>query len=119
MYRRIGFRRRQATASKLEIPEGTLKEIKLLFYHDIASKVEKFSIPHSLIINLDQTSTKYVSVGWTTLAKKNTKTFPIKGSFDKRTITVKFAISLQGDVLPMQLIDSGLTQVSRKILFEL
>ena len=81
--------------------------------------MEKFSIPHSLIINLDQTSTKYVSVGWTTLAKQNTKTFPIKDSFDKRTITAKFAISLQGDVLPMQLIDSGLTQVSRKILFEL
>ena len=51
--RRMGFRRRQATTSKLEIPEGALKEIKLLFHHDIASKVEKISIPHSLIINLD------------------------------------------------------------------
>ena len=38
-YRRMAFRRRQATTSKLEIPEGTLKEIKLLFYHSIASKV--------------------------------------------------------------------------------
>ena len=74
-----------------------MKEIKLLFYHDIASKVEKFSIPHSLIINLDQT----------TLAKKNTKTVPIKGSSDKRTITATFAILLQGDVLPMQFIYGG------------
>ena len=104
LYRRMGFRRRQAATSKLEIPEGALKEIKLLFHHDIASKVEKFSIPHSLIINLDQTPTKYVPVGRTTLAKKNTKTVPIKGSSDKRTITATFAISLQGDFLPMQLI---------------
>ena len=48
LYRRMGFRRRQATTSKLEIPEGALKEIKLLFHHDIVSKLENFSIPHSL-----------------------------------------------------------------------
>ena len=107
LYRRMGFRRRQATTSKLRIPEGTLKEIKLLFHHDIASKVEKFSILHSLIINLDKTPTKYVPVGRTTLAKKNTKTVPIKGSSDKRTITATFVISLQGDFLPMQLIYGG------------
>ena len=52
LYRRMGFRCRQATTSKMEIPEGALKEIKLLFHHDIASKVEKIMILHSLIINL-------------------------------------------------------------------
>ena len=108
--RRMGFRRRQATTSKLEIPESALKEIKLLFRHDIASKVEKFSIPHSLIISLDQTLSKYVLVGRTTLAKKSTKTVPIKGSSVKRTITATFAISLQGDFLPMQLIYGGKTR---------
>ena len=100
LYRRMCFRRRQATTSKLEIPEGVLKEIKLLFHHDIASKVEKFSIPHSLIINLDQT----------TLAKKNTKTVPIKGSSDKRTITATFPISFKVDFLLMQLIYGGKTR---------
>ena len=107
LYCRMGFRRRQATTSKLEIPEDTLKEIKLQFHHHIASKVEKFSIPHSPIINLHQTSTKYVPVGRTTLAKKNTKTVPIKGSSDNGTITVTFSISLRGDFLPMQLIYDG------------
>ena len=48
LFRRMGFRRRQATTSKLEIPEGALKEIKLLFHHDFVSKVENFSVPHSL-----------------------------------------------------------------------
>ena len=100
----MDFHRRQATTSKLEIPEGALKEIKLLFHHDIASKVENVSITHSLIINLDQTPTKYVPVGRTTLAEKNTKTVPIKGSSDKRTLTATFAISLQVDFMSVQLI---------------
>ena len=60
LFRRMGFRRRQATTSKLEIPEGALKEIKMLFHHDIVTKIEKFNIPDSLIVNLDQTPTKYV-----------------------------------------------------------
>ena len=41
------------------------------------------------------------------MAKKNTKTVPIKGSSDKRTITATFAILLQGDFLPLQLIYGG------------
>ena len=67
-------------------------------------KWKKVSVPHSLIINLDQTPTKYVPVGRATLAKKNTETVPIKGSSGKRTVTSTFTISLQGDFLPMQLI---------------
>ena len=47
LFRRMGFRRRQATTSKLEIPE-----VKMLFHHDIVTKVAKFNIPDSLIINL-------------------------------------------------------------------
>ena len=110
LFRRLGFRRRQATTSKLEIPEGALKEIKMLFHHNIVTKVAKFNIPDSLIINLDQTPTKYVPVGRTTLAKKNSKTVTIKGSTDKRTITATFAISIRGDFLPMQLIYGGKTK---------
>ena len=104
LFRRMSFRRRQATTSKLEIPEGALKEIKMLFHHDIVTKVAKFNIPDSLIINLDQTPTKYVPVG------RTTKTVTIKGSTEKRTITATFAISIRGDFLPMQLIYGGKTK---------
>ena len=82
----------------------------MLFHHDIASEVEKFSTPHSLIINLDQTLTNYLPVGRTTLTKNNTKTVPAKGISNKRTITATFAISLQGEFLPMQLIYGGKTR---------
>ena len=74
--------------------------------------MEKFSIPHSLLINLDQTPIKYVPAGRTTLAKKNTKTVPIKGTSDKRTITARFPTLLQRDFLPMQLIYGGKTRKS-------
>ena len=104
LFRRMSFRRRQATTSKLEIPEGALKEIKMLFHHDIVTKVAKFNIPDSLIINLDQTPTKYVPVG------RTTKTVTIKGSTEKRTITATFTISIRGDFLPMQLIYGGKTK---------
>ena len=109
LFRRIGFRRRQATTSKLEIPEGALKGIKMLFHHDVVTKVAKFNIPDSLIINLEQTPTKYVPVGCTALAKKNSQTVTIKGYTDKRTITTTFAMSIRGDFLPMQLIYGGKT----------
>ena len=72
--------------------------------------MEKFSIPHSLIINLDQTCIKYVRAARTTLAKKNTKTVPIKGTSNKCTITARFSISLQRDFLPMQWIYGGKTR---------
>ena len=75
LYRRMGFRRRQAIASKLEISEGALKEIKLLFHHDIASKVEIFSIPHSLIISLDQTPKSAYLLGGRHWLRKTLKQF--------------------------------------------
>ena len=95
LFCRMGFRRRPATTSKLEIPEGALKEIKMLFHHDIVTKVAKFNIPDSLIINLCQTPTKYVPVGRTTLAQENSKTVTIKDSTDKRTITATFAYQFE------------------------
>ena len=107
LFRRMGFCHHQATTSKLE---GALKEIKMLFHHNIVTKVAKFNIPDSLIINLDQTPTKYVPVRHTTLAKKNSKTVTIKGSTDKQTITTTFAKSIRGDFLPMQLIYGGKTK---------
>ena len=60
--------------------------------------------------NLHVLIAKHIPVGRTTLAKKKTKIVPIKSSSDKRTITAMFAISLQGDFLPMQLIYGGNTR---------
>ena len=78
----MGFVRRRGTTAKLEIPDGAFKEAQLLFTHDIVSKVDKYNIPDSLIINIDQTPTKYVPVRRSTLPKKNSKAVAIKGNSD-------------------------------------
>ena len=36
------------------------EEIELVFFHEIVRKVERYKIPHSLILNLDQTPTNFV-----------------------------------------------------------
>ena len=48
------------TTGKVEILEGARKEAELLYLHNILPIVEKYEIPHSLIINLDQTPLKYI-----------------------------------------------------------
>ena len=106
LFHRMGFVRRRGTTAKLEIPDGAFKEAHLLFTHDIVSKVDKYNIPDSLIINIDQTPTKYVPVSRSTLAKKNSKAIKvaIEGTSDKRSITATFSITFNGKFLPMQLI---------------
>ena len=54
---------------KVEIPAGAKKEAELLFLHNIVSAVEKYQIPRSLIMNLDQTPLKYVPAMNHTMAK--------------------------------------------------
>ena len=58
----MGMVRRMKTTPKLPIPEGAIKKDGLLFHHDIVSKVKRHKIPDALILNLDQTPSKYVTV---------------------------------------------------------
>ena len=104
LFRRMGFVRRRGITAKLEIPHGAFKEAQLLLTHDIVSKVDKYNIADSLIINIDQTPTNYAPVSRSTLTKKNSKAVAIKGSSDKRSINATFSITFSGKFLPMQLI---------------
>ena len=74
--------------------------------------MERFNIPHELVINADQTPLKYVPVGRSTLASKNSKNVPLAGAADKRAITATFAQTLDDSFLPMQLIYKGKTSQS-------
>ena len=75
-------------------------------------KVERYDIPDSLILNFDQTPSKYVPVASTTLATRNSKQVCIKGSDDKRSITATFTITMDGKFLGLQLIYGGKTNQS-------
>ena len=56
------FVRRAKTAGKVEIPARTKKEVELTFLHKIVNNMENFQIPSSLLLNLDQTNSKYLSM---------------------------------------------------------
>ena len=68
LFQKMGFVKRGKTSSKVEIHDAARKEIEFLFYHKIVIYVEKFKIPQSLILNLDQTPLKYVPVSNETMA---------------------------------------------------
>ena len=65
-----------------------------------------------MIINLDQTPSKFAPGCNKTLAKRGCKSIPIADSADKRMITATFSITLTGEFLPIQLIYGGKTNKS-------
>ena len=93
------FVRRIATTVKVPIPEKARKDIEFVFMHIIVHKIEKYQIPHSLVLNADQTPLKYVPLGRSTLAQQNSKDVPLAGSADKRAITATFAQTLDNQFL--------------------
>lgn len=107
LFKRMGFVRRMKTTGKPEIPAGAKKEAELLYLHEIVAYIEEHKIPSSLVMNLDQTPLKFIPVSHHTLAKKGAKCVAIAGSSDKRSITGTFIITLDGKMLPFQLIYGG------------
>ena len=114
---RLGFRRRVATTGKVEVPEGARKEAGLQHHFRIVN-IEKHNIPKSLVLNSDQTPSKYVTVGRTTMAPKNSTRVGLAGNTDKRSITLTLTVTLDGKMLPFQIIYGGKTgQSLPKITF--
>ena len=112
LFRRMGFKRQAATTGKVAVPPSLLEEIELTYLHSMFHKIEKYKIPSSMILNLDQTPLKYAPMSKYTMAKAGAKGIPLAGSDDKRVITGTFAIDLTGTFLPMQLIYGGKTSKS-------
>ena len=70
LFKRMGFVRRITTTGKVQISEEVLKEVEMTYFHSIVSTIENKKIPKSLVINLDQTPSKYVPGCNKTLAPK-------------------------------------------------
>ena len=96
----MGYVRRAKATSKEQISEAVQKETELIFQHKIEKLVEAHQIPNCVILNLDQTPSKFVPSSNTTLAPRGTKSIPGTGSPDKRATTATFTISHDGDFLP-------------------
>ena len=68
---RLGCWRKVATTGRVEVPEEARKEAGLQHHFRIVKIIEKHNIPKSLVLNSDQTPSKYVTFGRTTMAPKN------------------------------------------------
>ena len=118
LFRRMDYKRRYGTTSKVLIPDNARNEMELILMHKIVQKVEKYNIPHSLILHADQTPSKYIPTARYALAEKKSKSVPMAGGSDKGAITANFVETLDCKFLPMQLIYSGETsQTLPKIQF--
>ena len=116
--RRMGFKRRVVTTGKVRVPEGAKREAGLQHHYRIVSLVEKYNIPTELILNSDETPSKYVTVGRTTMAPSGSKRVAKAGNDDKRTITLTLTVTMSGRVLPFQIIYGGKTARSiPKVIF--
>ncbi|KAI6652990.1 hypothetical protein LOD99_4067 [Oopsacas minuta] len=88
---------------------GLWNEVRDRFLNEIVTAVALHNIPDELIINVDQTPSKFVSTGNFTMAGTNSKQVAKKGSNDKRGMTIALAETLSGKMLPFQLIYHGKT----------
>ena len=112
LYRRMNLSPRIVTTSRPTVTRSIWLETPTQYSHDIVHAVVSHSIPDELIINADQTPSKYVPTANVTMAEKNSKHVARKGANDKRGITVTLGESLSGEILPMQRIYKGKTNRS-------
>ena len=79
LFKRTGFCKRTTTTSKPEIPGLAKREAKLLLQCQAANLVEKYAIPHSMIMNFDQTPSKFAPVSSRALEIRGTSHVTIAG----------------------------------------
>ena len=104
------FLRRAATTSREVITRSLWNKIKSQFLREVSQKVLLDSIPDELLINADQTPSKSAATDNITMAIKGQKHISNASSNDKRRITLTVCESLDGKILPFQLIYKGKTR---------
>ena len=108
LLRRMGFVKRKASTSA-RLPVQDFDTIKISFLERIVTALKTHSIPKALIINLDETGLKLVPVSSWTLEQQGAAKVKVAGVDDKREITGVVAASMSGDLLPLQLLYTGVT----------
>ena len=102
--------KRMATTPKIPIAPELLKEEQLKFQQKMQAFIKWHDIPKDLVLNFDQTSLSYITVGNNALEFEGAKSVPGLGKAKGKQITRTFAVSATGQFLPMQLIYAGKTK---------
>ena len=112
LFKRMSFARRMGITCKVKILQPVWKEIKASYLHVIVKTIDENNVKCSLVINLNQTQTKYIPGTNKTMLTKVSKTIYIRGSTDECKIPATFTTILNGKFLPSQLIYGGKTTKS-------
>lgn len=99
---------RMKSTRRIAITKATWLEVKATFLHDIVED----EIPDELILNFDQTPSKFVPRDNVTMAEKSSKHVSRRGSNDKCRITVTLAETLSGQIPQFPVIYTGKTSHS-------
>lgn len=105
---RLNFVKRGSSASKISVTN--FQELKEQYLLDIKAVIEMEEIPSALVFNWDQTGISIVPGSSWTLEKKGSKRVEIIGISDKRQITAVICGTMNGQVLPFQIIYQGKTR---------
>lgn len=106
---RMNFVRRKGTKSARHLPTD-LVNIKHVLLESIATLIEEHKISHELLINFDQTGSKFVPVSEWSMEKRGSKQVSLPGLDDKQEMTVLLGISAAGMLQPPQLLYAGQTE---------
>ena len=104
---RMGYVKHKGTKEARKIP-ADFDEIKSEFLNRVSNACQENSITDDrMIINFDQTGTKFVPRSEWTMESQGSKQVPIKGNEDKREMTVLLSCNMKGEMLPAELIYQG------------
>ena len=109
LHSRMNMSRPMVTTWRPIVTSSLWEEVRTQLHNDIASAVLKYNIPDELILNIDQTPSKFVPTENVTKAETGSKHVSRKGGNEKRSITVTLPETITGKILPFQLIYTGKT----------
>ena len=96
----MGYVKRKGTKEARKIP-ADFDEIKSEFLNRVSNACQENSVTDDrMIINFDQTGTKFVPTSEWTMESQGSKQVPFKGNEDKREMTVLLSCNMKGEMLP-------------------
>jgi hypothetical protein len=104
----MGFTWRRCTTAASKLPNDWRQQ-GVVFAKRIAAAMGRFKIHPSLIVNPDQTSLHLAPFSQFTYDENGAKSVRVIAAEDKRQITAVLASSMDGEMLPLQLIFQGKT----------
>lgn len=105
--RRGGFTYKKATTSGQKLPADWESQVEAMIDRAAAVVITKKVAHPSLVINWDQSAVMLMPTSTYTYHDKKDKHVSVTGQDDKRQITAVVAATLEGELLPLQMVFQG------------